>query len=287
MTPRFSDVLELVRAPAILTVIGDAVVGAASARGGAGIRAVPLSSSSACLYAAGMALNDVADAELDAVERPERPIPSGRVRRSTAFGIGAILTAVGIGVAFSAGRAAGLVSLATAASVWTYDLAAKPTPAGPAVMALCRGLDVMMGAAGPGWRRGLLPAAVVAAHTLGVTALSRGEVAGTSRTTAGTVAATSVAAAAAATFGAGTFTGGALVGGASYLASTLPSQLTAAREPTAAHARTATRQGIRSMIPLQTALVARAGSVAATAFLLGVDVAGHAIARARTKGDVT
>ena len=32
---------------------------------------------SVCLYEAGMMLNDVFDAELDAVERPERPIPVG------------------------------------------------------------------------------------------------------------------------------------------------------------------------------------------------------------------
>ena len=35
--------------------------------------------SSAGLYLGGMVLNDVFDARLDAVERPERPIPSGRV----------------------------------------------------------------------------------------------------------------------------------------------------------------------------------------------------------------
>ena len=35
-----------------------------------------------CLYAAGMVLNDAFDAELDARERPERPIPSGRISRS-------------------------------------------------------------------------------------------------------------------------------------------------------------------------------------------------------------
>ncbi len=34
---------------------------------------------SACLYEAGMALNDVFDVEIDRQERPDRPIPSGRV----------------------------------------------------------------------------------------------------------------------------------------------------------------------------------------------------------------
>ena len=38
-----------------------------------------LAGASVCLYWAGMAANDWADRELDAVERPERPIPSGRI----------------------------------------------------------------------------------------------------------------------------------------------------------------------------------------------------------------
>lgn len=287
MTVPLRDLFELVRAPAALTVLGDTIAGAASARGRLDLRALPLSASSACLYAAGMALNDYADADLDAIERPERPIPSGRVARSTALGIGAALTVAGVGLAFAAGRASGLVSLATAVSVWTYDLAAKPTPAGPAVMALCRGLDVMMGAAGQGWRRALVPAAIVAAHTCGVTVLSRGEVSGTTSATARTVVGVSVGAAAAGVVGAGSHTPAAMLGGAGYLASTLPLQFRAASEPTAAHARAATRQGIRSMIPLQAALAARSGSVAATAAMLGLDIAGRALSRARTRGDVT
>ena len=45
-----------------------------------------------------------------------------------------------------------------AASVWTYDAVAKETPAGPLVMAACRGLDVLLGA-GVGHLRAALPAA--------------------------------------------------------------------------------------------------------------------------------
>src|SRR5687768_4648371 len=53
-----------------------------------------LIAASACLYLAGMVLNDVYDAELDARERPERPIPSGRIDRRTASSAAwALLTA--------------------------------------------------------------------------------------------------------------------------------------------------------------------------------------------------
>ena len=284
---RLADLLDLVRAPAALTVLGDTIVGATSARGAIGARGVALSTSSACLYAAGMALNDYADADLDAQERPERPIPSGRVSRTTALGVGVGLTVAGIGLSFSAGRASGLVSLGLAASVWTYDLVAKPTAAGPAVMAICRGLDVMMGAAGPGWRRAILPAVIVAAHTAALTALSRGEVHGTTTTTARAAAAVSVGAAAAGVVGSGAHAPAALLGGAGYLASNLPAQLDAAREPDAAHARTATRQGIRSMVPLQAALAARTGSTPATVVLVAIDAVGRILAGRRRKADIT
>ncbi|TQJ30795.1 SCO3242 family prenyltransferase [Microbacterium sp. SLBN-146] len=287
---RVGDLLDLVRAPAALTALGDPLVGAVSARGAVGGRAVPLAAASACLYAAGMALNDYSDADLDAVERPERPIPSGRVSRATALGLGAALTAAGVGFAFLAGRAAGVTALGLAASVWTYDLAAKASPAGPAVMAVCRGLNVVMGAAGPGWRGGLFPAGLMAAHTAAVTLMSRGEVNGTTVPVAAATATAMGATAVAVSFGAvpfGAATPAALLGAAGYAAAVLPAQIDAVRSPDAATARTATRAGIRGMVPLQLALAARAGSTAVTAALLAIGGLLGILGRARTKGDVT
>ncbi|MEV4021174.1 UbiA family prenyltransferase, partial [Nonomuraea angiospora] len=84
--------LELVRAPAALTVPGDVLAGATAAGTVRWPRAVGLAASSVCLYWAGMALNDYADRALDAVERPERPIPSGRVRPGAALALACALT---------------------------------------------------------------------------------------------------------------------------------------------------------------------------------------------------
>lgn len=294
---RVADYLDLVRAPASLTVLGDAVVGALSARGSGGdspLRGGALAASSVCLYSAGMALNDWADADLDALERPERPIPSGRITRSRALAVGAGLTALGIGSAFAAGRASGLVSLALAGALWAYDLVFKPTAAGPVVMAVCRGLDVMMGAAGPGWRGALLPASAVAVHTVAVTAVSRGEVDGSTRVTGGAAVAASVAVAASGLLGGGGASGrpggaraAAALGGARYLAAVLPGYLAVAGEASASNSRDATRAGIRAVVPLQSALAARAGSPVATLALLGVEVAGRLLGRRRSRGDIT
>ncbi len=173
-----ADLVELVRAPAALSVPGDVIAGAAAA-GALSRRTPALAAASVLLYWAGMAANDWADRRLDAVERPERPIPSGRVSPGLAVGLAAGLTAAGVGLAAAAGgRRAAAVALPLAAAVWGYDLAAKNTAAGPAVMAACRGLDVLLGAAAGRPARALPAALTVAAHTWTVTALSRREVDG-------------------------------------------------------------------------------------------------------------
>jgi 4-hydroxybenzoate polyprenyltransferase len=54
---------------------------------------------SVLLYAAGVVLNDYYDREIDAVERPERPIPSGVVRPEGVLGFGWSLALLAIGLA--------------------------------------------------------------------------------------------------------------------------------------------------------------------------------------------
>ncbi|MGP3968919.1 SCO3242 family prenyltransferase, partial [Streptomyces sp. 6N223] len=191
---RVRDVAELIRAPAALTVPGDSLAGAAHAGFPHGRRTWLTPLASACLYWGGMALNDYADRDLDRDERPERPIPSGRIRPGQALALAAGLTGAGLTLAAAAGgRSALRVAVPLAATVWTYDLAAKNTPAGPAVMATARGLDVLLGA-GPRWRDAALPALSVAVHTTGVTLLSRGEVHGTGRAAPRAALATTAAA---------------------------------------------------------------------------------------------
>ncbi|WP_428815048.1 UbiA family prenyltransferase [Streptomyces albus subsp. chlorinus] len=137
---------QLLRVSALFTVPGDALAGAA-ARGRAPTRGTALAAAcSLCLYEAGMALNDWADREEDARERPERPLPSGRVRPAAALAAAGGLTATGLALAARAGRLPLTVATALAATVWAYDLRLKHTPAGPATMAAARFLDVTLGA---------------------------------------------------------------------------------------------------------------------------------------------
>ncbi|MCX4844005.1 SCO3242 family prenyltransferase [Streptomyces sp. NBC_00893] len=192
---------ELLRVSALFTVPGDALAGAAaSGRRPDGSTALAVGAS-LCLYEAGMALNDWADREEDAVDRPHRPIPSGRIAPGAALAAAGALTAAGLGLAARAGRPALAVATGLAATVWAYDLRLKHTPAGPAAMAVARGLDLLLGATatgaarrttGPGAERdpaargsvlGALPAAgLLGAHTYAVTAVSRHEAHGGSTT---------------------------------------------------------------------------------------------------------
>ena len=103
-----TDLLDLVRIPNVFTAMSDVVAGTAivAARDPDGLRwtgaGAALLASSA-IYMAGMALNDVADAEVDAAERPTRPIPSGRVRKGQAAGVTIFLVLAGLGLAWIAG----------------------------------------------------------------------------------------------------------------------------------------------------------------------------------------
>ncbi|MGW8571169.1 UbiA family prenyltransferase [Streptomyces niveus] len=137
---------ELLRVSALFTVPGDALAGAASA-GVRPNRGTALAvGASLCLYEAGMALNDWADRDEDARERPHRPIPSGRITPNAALTAAGALTATGLFLASRAGRPTLALSTALAATVWAYDLRLKHTAAGPVAMGAARALDVLMGA---------------------------------------------------------------------------------------------------------------------------------------------
>jgi hypothetical protein len=277
--PEVPDLVELVRLPAALTVPGDSLAGAASAGWPLGRRSWLMPAASACLYWAGMALNDYADRDLDAVERPERPIPSGRVAPAQALRLACGLTAAGVGLAGAAGgRRALTVVLPLAGAVWTYDLVAKKTRLGPVVMAGARGLDVLLGATGS-LRRGVGPAVTVAAHTVGVTTLSRGEVHGSRRQIAAAALANTLAVAAATGARRRAVPRAATVLAAGYAATVGGAQLRATRRPDAATVRAATGAGVRGAIPLQAALTARAGAVGTAAGIVATGPVARAAAR--------
>ncbi|MFC9278791.1 SCO3242 family prenyltransferase [Streptomyces collinus] len=275
---RARDVVELVRAPAALTVPGDVLAGALAAGRPAGGRTLLLAASSVSLYWAGMALNDWADREEDAEERPERPVPSGRIPAGAALGIAAGLTAAGLGLGALAGGRRVLLcrTLPLAAAVWAYDLGLKRTPLGPLAMAAARALDVLHGTGTGPAAPALGAAATAGLHTWGVTRLSRHEVTGEAGRepllALAVTAATALAASGVVTM---VRTGRLTAPGAPadprlavpvlasvlYATSSARPQWAALRRPgDPDRVRTAVGAGIHALLPLQAALVARAGA---------------------------
>ncbi|MHC4878032.1 MAG: UbiA family prenyltransferase [Planctomycetota bacterium] len=105
-----------------------------------------LLAASISLYWTGMILNDYFDREIDAQERPGRPIPSGRVSATTALLLALSLNAAGLGIAAVVGNNSLLIAAAVTLSVWLYDGALKKTLIAPLVMGSCRFFNVMLGA---------------------------------------------------------------------------------------------------------------------------------------------
>ena len=144
---------QLLRAGNVFTAVSNVIAGYLISQGSWQPIAplVLLILASALLYEAGMVLNDVFDAELDAKERPERPIPSGRISRRTAGTVGWTLLVLGMLAGGLASVLVGsirpaLTAAALAACIVGYDTGLKSTFLGPWVMGACRALNVMLGA---------------------------------------------------------------------------------------------------------------------------------------------
>lgn len=143
-----------------------------------------LSLSTIGLYAGGVAFNDIADAELDAIERPERPIPSGRASKSKATVMSLALLAVGVLAAAQVNWTSAAIALVVAVLAVTYDYWGKHQRIiGPINMGLCRSGNLLLGiSVAPEvlekiWPIALIPLVYVAAITM----ISRGEVHGKNR----------------------------------------------------------------------------------------------------------
>lgn len=183
----------LVRVPNLFTAPPDVLLGAALAAAAGMVidptALVGLSIASTFLYAGGTTLNDAFDAPADAVERPERPIPSGRVSREAGFALGVGLLVGGTVVAaVAAGRRGGAVAVALALTILLYDGALNGTGVGFLAMGATRGLNASLGTTAAGVFPTALPAAalivpvVITAYIAAVTFMAAGETVGGDRT---------------------------------------------------------------------------------------------------------
>jgi 4-hydroxybenzoate polyprenyltransferase len=184
--------LRLMRVPNIVTALSDIAAGMAisgiipllywgSPENEYGMGALCLFFATIGLYGGGVVFNDVFDAELDLVERPERPIPSGLISKTEAIVIGIYLLILGVVSAISVSRLSGMIAIGIAGAALIYNKWAKhDEKKGPLMMGLCRGLNLLLGmslateAIGDLWYFMLIPIMYIAAVTL----ISRDEVHG-------------------------------------------------------------------------------------------------------------
>jgi 4-hydroxybenzoate polyprenyltransferase len=163
------------------TLAGCALAGAEVGPGRLALLALAFS----LLYTGGMYLNDAFDRESDARERPERPIPSGRIAAAPVFAIGFGLLVAGIlGVAAVASGASGggLVAVGSGALlagvITAYDAWHKANPLSPVVMGLCRVLVYLTAALAVAGRVGpavLGGALVLLCYLIGLTYVAKQE----------------------------------------------------------------------------------------------------------------
>ena len=145
---------------------------------------VLLCTSTMGLYGGGVVLNDVFDAELDKVERPERAIPRGDVEIIEAAGLGIVLLLIGIAASFLCNIYSGILACAIAVAAVVYDKWGKHRLIlGPVNMGLCRGLNLLLGISiitsqlSHWWALAFIPIVYIASITM----ISRGEVHGGSK----------------------------------------------------------------------------------------------------------
>lgn len=194
MVKKTTGYLRLMRPANIVTSVADVLAGVAISgyfanATGSVEKLVPvflLSLSTVGLYGGGVVFNDVFDAQLDAVERPERPIPSGLISKTEAATLGLCLLLTGIIVAFLVSVTSGLLALSVAVSALVYNKWGKhQSYLGPVNMGLCRGLNLLLGisivnSALPfAWYVAIVPIIYIASITM----VSRGEVHGGSKST--------------------------------------------------------------------------------------------------------
>lgn len=158
--------LELIRPPNLFTIPGDILAGASLALIGKNEihLIIPAVVISLFLYVSGLILNDYFDAKIDRTERPSRPIPSGKIpsKEALAASVALMVAAIFLSLSMSGVKllpvelpvysirkthVIEIVSILVVLIVLYNGLARKVPCIGFVVMGLCRGCNILLGAA--------------------------------------------------------------------------------------------------------------------------------------------
>lgn len=137
------------------------------------------------LYAGGIVFNDVFDADLDRIERPERAIPSRLISLPEAIALGCLLLSIGIVAAWWFSALSGTIALIIAAAALVYNKFSKHHSfLGPLNMGLCRGLNLLLGLSILSYslNQWYLLGVIPLIYIFSITMISQGEVHGGNKT---------------------------------------------------------------------------------------------------------
>jgi 4-hydroxybenzoate polyprenyltransferase len=168
----------LLRLPNVFTAVADPLAGWFVIGGGGDPQwQLPaLAGASACLYMSGIVFNDCFDYNIDLVERPERPLPSGEIGRGTAWTLGAVLMVAGLAMAAPVGKVALSVAAFLAGLIFFYNSWARNIPGlRPLALGACRFTNFLLGMRCSPPHLWWFPA-VIGAYAAAVTFLSQHEV---------------------------------------------------------------------------------------------------------------
>jgi 4-hydroxybenzoate polyprenyltransferase len=177
--PSAQTLLRLGRVSNLPTVWTNVVAAAAIANAAANIVDIALVGlAMTAFYVGGMYLNDFFDRDIDARERPGRPIHAGDISAGAVSTIGFALLAAGVALLLRFGLLTVIYGLALACAIVLYDAWHKGNIFAPMIMGLCRALVYLAtGAAVSSEIRFALIAAAIAlaAHVIGLTYAAKQE----------------------------------------------------------------------------------------------------------------
>lgn len=277
--------MQLLRPANVVTAAADVTAGFVAAGAVAPLALPWLLVAGMALYAGGVVMNDVFDAKLDGVERPERPIPSGGADIRTASALGGGLLLLGVASAWQVGATSAAIAAAIAALALGYDAWGKhQSVLGPLNMGACRGLNLLLGVSAMSvalperWHLAIIPIAYVGA----ITAVSRGEVAGGTRAVSALALGLLVGVLASLAI-MGVTAGASILAVAPFWAwfgwKTVPAFWAAYRSPNAGTIRLAVGAGVMALIPLNAVIAAAFGGPIAGAVVLALTIPAQVLRR--------
>jgi lysylphosphatidylglycerol synthetase-like protein (DUF2156 family) len=144
------DYLVLVRLPNLFTLPSNILVGIGAISSLAFTFAsftqfLLLVTISVLLYCVGIVLNDLYDFDIDKKERPNRPLPSGKISRRSAIGLVAIFSTLALILSLLVSFSTLVISSILFLAIFGYDKYLKNTYAGPFTIATARAMNILLG----------------------------------------------------------------------------------------------------------------------------------------------